>query len=396
VGILVLVSFVCGLYRPDIPPLPSRAKRSALVLPLAFIPLMLVVDSWAWLLVSLCAFSLLQIAGQQLFFYLTYGPLFERKVLVIGTAGKAIKASQLIEKSLGYYHFAGYIGAAKEPVEVSPDQIVGQMNDINKIVHSTNIHAIVIALTERRGTLAIDKLVSCKLLGTRIYDYPTIAEMLTGKIPVEEINPSWLIQSQGFLITPIVRIVKRAIDIVLSTLFLIFTLPLILVMAVLVRFTSSGPAFYVQQRVGLHGQPFTIYKLRSMTTDAERQGVQWASKNDPRVTPLGAFMRKTRIDELPQLFNVLKGEMSFIGPRPERPELVEEIAKVVPYYRERHAMKPGITGWAQVMYPYGASVGDALEKLRYDLYYIKNLSFFLELMIVIETIQVVLFRKGSR
>jgi exopolysaccharide biosynthesis polyprenyl glycosylphosphotransferase len=190
---------------------------------------------------------------------------------------------------------------------------------------------------------------------------------------------------------------KRAIDVAFATLLLALVLPFFPLLALLIRMDSPGPVFYLQERVGANGKPFTIIKFRSMRWNAEKDtGAAWASENDPRVTKLGAFLRRTRIDELPQLVNVLRGDMSFIGPRPERPEFVAEICKVTPWYLERHAVKPGITGWAQVMYPYGASLGDSVEKLRYDLYYINNLSFFLDMFILLETVKVVLFRRGGR
>ena len=256
---------------------------------------------------------------------------------------------------------------------------------------------IVIALTERRGNLVIRNLVTCKLMGIRIMEYPSFFEAMTGKIPVEDINPSWLVQSNGFLVTPFIRLMKRIIDIVFASIVLLIALPFFPLVALLIKISSPGPIFYFQNRVGANGETFAIFKFRSMRQDAEKEtGASWAREDDPRVTRIGAFMRKARIDELPQLINVLKGDMSFIGPRPERPEFVREISKVAPYYLERHAVKPGITGWAQVMYPYGASLGDSVEKLRYDLYYINNLSFFLEFLIVFETIKVVLFRRGGR
>jgi exopolysaccharide biosynthesis polyprenyl glycosylphosphotransferase len=234
-------------------------------------------------------------------------------------------------------------------------------------------------------------------MGIRIVDFPNFYETLTGKIPVESINPSWLVQSSGFLITPFIRAMKRIFDILVSSTVLVITLPFFPLFVCLVLYKSPGPVFYFQKRVGQNGHLFTIYKFRTMGIDAEKyKGAAWAQENDPRISRYGQFLRKTRIDELPQLVNVLKGDMSFIGPRPERPEFVKQICEVTPYYMERHAVKPGITGWAQVMYPYGASLGDSVEKLRYDLYYINHLSLFLELLIVFETVKVILFRRGGR
>jgi len=322
---------------------------------------------------------------------------FSKNILVIGTGPGALEVERLIEGSSGKYIFSGYIATTKDPVSVEERKIVGKMEDIVSLCRQYQAHSIVMALTERRGGLAIHKLVSCKLMGVHIIDYPNFYESMTGKIPVESINPGWLVQSNGFLITPFIRAMKRILDIVLSSIVLLITLPFFPVLVVLVKYESPGPVFYFQKRVGKDGKEFTIYKFRTMGTDAEpKGGVAWARENDPRVTRFGHFFRKIRIDELPQLINVLKGEMSFIGPRPERPEFVEKICEITPYYMERHAVKPGITGWAQVMYPYGASLGDAVEKLRYDLYYINNLSVFLDLLIVFETIKVILFRRGSR
>jgi len=303
----------------------------------------------------------------------------------------------MVTASSGRYLLSGYIATPTDPVTVEKNRIVGKMDDIVLLCRQYKVHSIVMALTERRGNLAIHKLVSCKLMGVRIVDYPNFYESMTGKIPVEIINPSWLVQSNGFLITPFIRAMKRIFDIILSSLVLLITLPFFPIIVIMVKYKSPGPVFYFQQRVGKQGKNFTIYKFRTMGTDAESKGgVAWAKENDPRVTQFGHILRKTRIDELPQLVNVLKGEMSFIGPRPERPQFVEKICEVTPYYMERHAVKPGITGWAQVMYPYGASLGDSVEKLRYDLYYINNLSIFLELLIVFETIKIILFRRGSR
>ncbi len=401
VFIVIFVSFICGLYSLDILPFRSRLHRSGFALAIALVSVFILAGEDRGVFTLFAFGSIVFFAGQvfwqQIFAEVIKRGFLSRKVLVLGTGAKALKTARLIKKSDGHYLFAGYLGTSAEPVQVPQDQVIGQMSEIVELTRDNNIHAIVIAMAERRGCLAVDRLVICKLNGTRIIDYPTFVEMVSGKIPVEDINPGWLVQVDGFLITPFVRFVKRCIDIVLALTLLLTTIPLMCVIAVLIKRTSAGPVFYFQQRVGMHGRPFTIFKFRSMTVDAERQtGAQWASEKDPRVTPVGAFMRKTRIDELPQLVNVLKGEMSFIGPRPERPEFVEEIAKTVPYYHERHAVKPGITGWAQIRYPYGASIGDAFEKLRYDLYYVKNMSFFLEIVITIETVQVVLFRKGGR
>jgi len=216
-------------------------------------------------------------------------------------------------------------------------------------------------------------------------------------VDLDTVNPSWLIFSDGFSSGRAVSsVAKRLFDVAASSLLLLFTLPLIAIFAVLVKLDSQGPAFFRQQRMGLYGQPFQLIKLRSMHVDAEADGAQWASRDDPRVTRVGRFIRKVRIDELPQAWSVLKGQMSFVGPRPERPEFVADLEDKLPYYAERHMVKPGITGWAQVNYPYGASIEDSRHKLEYDLYYAKNYTPFLDLLIILQTLRVVLWREGAR
>jgi sugar transferase (PEP-CTERM system associated) len=222
-------------------------------------------------------------------------------------------------------------------------------------------------------------------------------ERLTGKILVDDLKPSWLIFSDGFVISRWTRFVKRLIDVVLATIGVVASAPLAVVTAIAVKLDSEGPVLYGQERVGEGGRPFTVWKFRSMRQDAERGGRPiWATDQDDRITRVGRFIRKTRLDELPQFWNVLRGDMSFVGPRPERPFFVEQLAKEIPFYQQRHAVKPGLTGWAQVKYQYGSSVEDAMEKLRYDLYYIKHLSVSLDVSIVFDTVKVILFGKGAK
>jgi sugar transferase (PEP-CTERM system associated) len=233
--------------------------------------------------------------------------------------------------------------------------------------------------------------------GIEVIDAPTFYEQLTGKLLIENITPSWFIFSEGFRITPLLIVSKRVCDILFSVMGLFLTLPLIPVIMLIIKADSPGPVFLRQVRVGEKEKKFVLYKFRTMCHDAEtKTGAVWAQKDDPRVTRVGMFLRVSRLDEIPQLYNVLRGDMGFIGPRPERPEFVEKLKDIIPFYSNRHFVKPGITGWAQVKYPYGASVEDSIEKLRYDLYYIKNLSIILDMVIVLETIKVVLFRRGGR
>jgi sugar transferase (PEP-CTERM system associated) len=235
-----------------------------------------------------------------------------------------------------------------------------------------------------------------KLDGVTFDHLASVYEELTGKIAVENLRPSWLIFSSGFKKSRLVRAGKRLLDVVSAVVGLVLAAPIMGVVAAAVKLTSGGPAVYRQQRVGLQNRPFTVYKFRSMRQDAEvGTGAVWARKNDNRVTPVGRFLRRTRLDELPQLWNVLVGDMSLVGPRPERPEFVSQLTEQIPFYGQRHAIRPGLTGWAQVRYAYGASVEDSLEKLQYDLFYIKNLSIPLDLFIVFSTIKTVLFRRGS-
>jgi len=256
----------------------------------------------------------------------------------------------------------------------------------------------VLALEERRNALPLDDLLRIKTTGVHVNDLSTFLERETGRVDLDSVNPSWLIFSDGFSAgRRISTIAKRCFDMLASGLLLLLTGPIILFFALLVKLESKGPAFFRQTRVGRFGEDFQILKLRSMRTDAEAGGKAiWASENDPRITRVGRFIRKVRIDELPQAWSVLKGEMSFVGPRPERPEFVSDLEKEMPYYAERHMVKPGITGWAQINYPYGASVEDARHKLEYDLYYAKNYTPFLDLLILLQTLRVVLWPDGAR
>ncbi|HET9831555.1 MAG TPA: exopolysaccharide biosynthesis polyprenyl glycosylphosphotransferase, partial [Vicinamibacterales bacterium] len=249
-----------------------------------------------------------------------------------------------------------------------------------------------------RGKLPMDRLLDIRFSNGVTFDHlASVYEEYTGKIAVENLRPSWLIFSEGFRKTRLLMAAKRALDLTFAFLGLILAFPVMLIVGALVKLTSRGAMFYHQTRVGLHGHEFTVHKFRTMCEDAERTtGPVWSMANDSRVTPVGRFLRRTRLDELPQLWNVLKGEMSFVGPRPERPEFVRELTERIPYYGQRHVLKPGVTGWAQIRYTYGASVEDAIEKLQYDLYYIKNLSIALDLVILLETLKTVIMRRGAR
>jgi sugar transferase (PEP-CTERM system associated) len=268
--------------------------------------------------------------------------------------------------------------------------------DIPALVARHQIDRIVVGLADRRGKLPIEQLLKAKMTGVRVEDATTTYERVTGKILIDDLRPSWLIFSEGFRVSRWTRFMKRTIDLTLSVTMGIVCFPLMVLTALAIWLESGRPIFYCQERVGENGRPFTLCKFRSMRRDAEQAGRPvWARHDDDRITGVGRFIRKTRLDELPQLWNVVCGDMSFVGPRPERPYFVEELGKEIPFYQQRHAVKPGLTGWAQVKYRYGASLEDAMEKLRYDLYYIKHLSIFFDLTIVFDTVKVVLFRKGA-
>lgn len=324
-------------------------------------------------------------------------PGFAQRVLVLGVGPLAEVIEATIQASHGNYVLAGFVQPATDLVTVPAGRVVGNVNDIAGIVRQQRANKLVVAVTERRGVLPVKDLLICKLSGVDVLDSPSFYEKISGKLLIENIQPSWFIYSNGFRSTTLKRVYKRFLDMVFALFGILMALPLFPLVALLVKVDSPGPALFRQIRVGERGREFAIMKFRTMRQDAESQsGAVWAQKNDPRITRIGGFLRKTRLDEIPQLFNVLKGDMSFIGPRPERPEFVEQLTERIPYYNKRHFVKPGLTGWAQICYPYGASEEDALEKLRYDLYYIKNYSILLDLFIVLETIKVVIYGRGGR
>jgi sugar transferase (PEP-CTERM system associated) len=323
------------------------------------------------------------------------------KLLLVGTSPAAVDLARELydhRQELGV-EIAGFIDPdpAKVGTSLFNPGVVGTFDDIPRIVRAHGVDRVVVSLGEARGTLPMDKLLEMKLEGVAFDHLASVYEEYTGKIAVENLRPSWLIFSDGFRKSRFLGTVKRAMDIVCASLGLVLAAPLMLIAAVAVRYTSPGPVLYHQTRVGKNGHVFTVHKFRSMRQDAEAAtGPVWASKSgDPRVTPIGAFLRRSRLDEVPQLWNVLKGDMSFVGPRPERPEFVEELTKQIRFYGQRHIVRPGITGWAQVRYTYGATTEDALQKLQYDLYYIKNLSIALDLFIIFETVKTVVLRKGA-
>lgn len=274
--------------------------------------------------------------------------------------------------------------------------VVGDYSQIFQICQTGGVDRIVVALDERRGKFPLEQLLICRLKGIPVDDGVAFTEQLAGKLSVESIHPSFLIFSDGFKRSAIFKRVKRILDIAGSLFGLIIFSLVSVVISIAIKLESKGPVLYRQERVGEDGKIFRLLKFRSMRADAEANGPVWAQENDQRVTRVGKVIRKLRLDEIPQMFNVLKGEMSFVGPRPERPFFVDQLKSEIPFYSERHVVKPGITGWAQISYRYGASKEDALEKLKYDLYYIKHMSLLFDLMIVFQTIKIVFLGKGAR
>ncbi len=322
---------------------------------------------------------------------------FARRVVILGVGTSAGNMGALIPESDENYLLSGYVRCSEEVPQVSPDRILENSDGIYETAKREKADKIVVSLTERRGVFPFQEVMACKLAGVEVMDAPSFYEHVTGKLFLEGINPSWIIFSDGFNVSRVRKVLKRGLDIFCATAGIILTIPFLPLIALAIKLDSPGPVFYRQERVGEREQNFLLYKFRTMRVDAESaSGAVWAKKNDTRVTRLGEFFRKCRIDELPQFINILCGEMSMVGPRPERPEFVIKLKELIPYYSERHFVKPGVTGWAQVRYPYGASVEDATEKLRFDLYYIKHLSLTLDVIIILETIQVVLFRRGAR
>jgi sugar transferase (PEP-CTERM system associated) len=322
-----------------------------------------------------------------------------RRILVLGAGyrGNMIQDFEMRNKRQGF-RVIGYVRMGDEPIRIDPARLIDLRRPLLDFVNEKDIDEIVVAPDDRRGGLAVDEILDCKMAGYEVVDLLSFFEREAGLLRVDSLHPSWLVFSDGFRLSGAQSIMKRLFDIAasLGLLFVVWPIMLLTCLAIVIESGWHAPILYRQVRVGLNWRLFKVIKFRSMRTDAEKDGkAQWARAKDDRVTRVGSFIRKVRIDELPQLFNVLKGEMSFVGPRPERPEFVEKFAETIPYYSERHRVKPGITGWAQLCYPYGANYQDAIEKLQYDLYYVKNYSIFLDLLIMLQTVEVVLWGKGQ-
>jgi sugar transferase (PEP-CTERM system associated) len=403
--VLLFCSFFTGLYdqerhagKRQIVLTSAIAGLISFVVLSAFYFLLPLTAIWRSILViAIMIFVLTQILWHITLEFFLRHPSLAKRVLILGAGQKAENIGKLIGATNHNYILSGYIPCSHESVCVPALQVIGDENSILDVAQKKNIQKIVISLSERRGVLPLKEIMKCKMNGVDVLDGSSFYEQVAGKLLIEDISPSWFIYSDGFKITTLKMSIKRTLDVILSVVGIFITLPLFPIIAMLIKIDSPGRVFFRQVRVGEKEKKFVLYKFRTMREDAEKEtGAVWAQEVDLRVTRVGRFLRKARLDEIPQLYNVLKGDMSFVGPRPERPEFVEKLKETIPYYSERHIIRGGITGWAQVKYPYGASVGDAIEKLRYDLYYIKNLSLFLDMLIVFETCKVVLFGRGSR
>jgi sugar transferase (PEP-CTERM system associated) len=326
--------------------------------------------------------------------------IFKRRVLVYGVGQRTAAISSLRRRSdRRGFEIVGFVQPDGESVTVPVDRVLDASAGILDLCSRFDVHEIVVAMEDRRRGFPILGLLECRLAGLDVTELLTFLERETGRVRIDVLNPSWMIFGDGFRRDTLRLFSSRTLDLFASALLVTLSLPIMLLTMLAIKLEDGwrAPIFYGQARVGLGGQTFTVLKFRSMRTDAERDGqAQWAQKSDPRVTRVGAVIRKLRIDELPQILNVLAGHMSFVGPRPERPQFVAELAQKIPYYVQRHCVKPGITGWAQLCYPYGSSEQDALEKLQYDLYYIKNNTLLFDLAILVQTAEVVFMGKGAR
>ena len=358
-----------------------------------------VLGFWRSNLFYAMGFAIVGLIGLRILLGKTLGShVFKRRIVVLGAGLRAQRLKTLAQKPGSAFVVVGYVSMSEAnrviPEAIARDAIYNLADHVVLLAASE----VVLALEERRNALPLKDLLRIKTTGVHVNEISTFLERETGRVDLDSVNPSWLIFSDGFSSGRMLSSAfKRLFDIAASLILIAVSLPLIIATAIAIKLESKGPAFYRQRRVGLYNVGFDIIKLRSMRQDAEVGGqAVWAEKDDPRITRIGRFIRKVRIDELPQAWSVLKGEMSFVGPRPERPQFVDDLEQKLPYYAERHMVKPGITGWAQINYPYGASIEDSRQKLEYDLYYAKNYSPFLDLLILLQTIRVVLFPEGAR
>ena len=387
--------------------LKDTPLRAAIAVAFAFVGSTLIfysLPSWKFgrgILLIQMIFVWTFLAGWRLLFSLIFRVATEKKeVLVLGAGNCGTTLCRLLGSPLSPFRVKGFLDddPLKQGKVVEGAKVIGFTHQLGELAASLKIKTAILAITENRPSSLIRQLLEFRLKGIDILDMPAVYEQLTRRIPVEHIRDEWIIFASGFylVVRDYIQKIKRLIDFGVSAFLLTISLPIMLLTAIAIRLDSPGPIFFKQTRVGKDDQDFTLWKFRSMRSNAEENGAVWAGEKDSRITRVGKWIRLLRIDELPQLINVFRGEMSLIGPRPERPEFVRQLSEKIPYYFLRHAVRPGITGWAQVNYRYGASVEDARYKLEYDLYYIKNMSLLLDLKIILRTIGVVLFGQGAR
>jgi sugar transferase (PEP-CTERM system associated) len=327
-------------------------------------------------------------------------PNFGERILIVGSGNLAVEvAREVLDRPDAGYRIAGFVGTDADLLGKSliNPKVIGMTEDLDEIVKRENIDRIVVAMGERRGQLPTNKLLQLSLAGqVTIEEGASFYERITGRVSLNMLRPSWLIFTGRGRQAKLAEISRFVVHWIVALLGTILSLPIVIVTAVLIKLESKGPVFYKQERVGRNGRTFVLAKFRSMRVDAELDGPVWASKGDSRTTRVGRVIRKIRVDEIPQFWNILKGEMSFVGPRPERPHFVAQLAEEIPFYEQRHLIAPGLTGWAQIKYPYGASIEDARQKLQYDLFYIKNHGLILDAIILFETVKIILFGRGAQ
>jgi sugar transferase (PEP-CTERM system associated) len=350
--------------------------------------------------VALTLGALFLLAWRRLLTWFLTSVAFSGRILIIGADDSAVELARevLARKHLGY-SILGFLDddPKMQGKRLLNPRVIGTTGHVWELARANRATSIVVAGLEKRGRVDMEALLKCKNYGIPVQEGSSFIEQLTGRIPLDTLRISWLVFSEGLVVSPATKILKRITDLLVSLVLLALLAPLMLLAAVLIKLDSRGPILYRQERIGFRGKRFVLCKFRSMTTDAEASGeAQWAQEEDPRVTRVGRLLRRTRIDELPQLWNVLVGEMSLIGPRPEREVFVKQLRKLTPFYDQRHMVRPGITGWAQVMAPYASTVQESLEKLEFDLFYLKNLSFLLDMTIIVSTIRTLLLGRGAR
>ena len=398
----LLFSYYFDLYEP------SRISERweiyfRLLLVLGFLSFLLSAVTWVFpeadiahsvILLGLAFLTAALVAWRMTYEWIIAKPIFREHVYVLGGGERARSIVEIIStrKDIGM-HIVGWEANTPEG-PITRDHFAAAIEESQ--VSGLKINRVIVAMQDRRGALPVRELLKLRFDGVVIEDACDLLERLSGKMPLDGLRPSNFIYSQGFRVKPSQQIMRRLVSTLAAALGLLLFAPFLPFVMLAVRLSSPGPIFFKQTRVGLGGRPFEVVKFRTMRTDAEASGAKWASKNDPRVTRIGGFMRKTRIDEVPQLWNVLRGDMGFVGPRPERPEFVPWLSEQIPYFDLRHMIRPGLTGWAQVRYGYGATLAEAREKLEYDLYYIKHMSLGLDLLIMFETVKTILRRRGAQ